>query len=357
MKVSILGVGLTSLALAKMLANERIKVDIFSDGKNRKINKIQTLGISKSNIEFFDKKILNIKKFLWDINRIEIYSDNLKNEKILEFENNEKILFSLITNFDLYNHLFLSLKKNKLITFKRLIDYEILMKKGYNLIFNCDYNHSISKKFFNKKIEKNYRGFAHITTFQHKKVLNNNIAVQVFTKKGPIAFLPLSPKETSVVYSVKGKKEINLNEFIKKYNLSYEILKINKSLSFPLKSSNLRTYYHENIIAFGDLLHKIHPLAGQGFNMTIRDIREIYNLIMFKKEHGLDLDKSICLEFEKRTKDKNYFFSQGIDLIYELFNFENRIKNKTLSKSIKFFGNNKIVNKFLTKFADNGVIY
>ena len=78
---------------------------------------------------------------------------------------------------------------------------------------------------------------------------------------------------------------------------------------------------------------------------------------MFKKEHGLDLDKSICLEFEKRTKDKNYFFSQGIDLIYELFNFENRIKNKTLSKSIKFFGNNKIVNKFLTKFADNGVIY
>ena len=357
MKVSILGVGLTSLALAKMLANERIKVDIFSDGKNRKINKIQTLGISKSNIEFFDEKILNIKKFLWDINKIEIFSDNLKNEKILEFENNQDTLFSLITNFDLYNHLFLSLKKNKFITFKKSIDYEILMKKGYNLIFNCDYNHSISKKFFSKKIEKNYKGFAHITTFQHKKVLNNNIAAQVFTKKGPIAFLPLSTNETSVVYSVKGNKDINLNEFIKKYNLSYEILKINKSLSFPLKSSNLRTYYHENIIAFGDLLHKIHPLAGQGFNMTIRDIKEIYNLIIFKKEHGLDLDKSICSDFEKKTKDKNYFFSQGIDLIYELFTFENRIENKILSKSIKFFGNNKIVNKFLTKFADNGVMY
>tara|TARA_B100001063_G_scaffold241660_1_gene268960 strand:- start:760 stop:1833 length:1074 start_codon:yes stop_codon:yes gene_type:complete len=356
MKVSILGNGLTSLALAKMLANEGIKVDIFSDKKSHKINEIQTLGISKSNVDFFNKKILNIKKSIWEIKKIEIFCDNLKNEKILNFENNKQTLFSITRNLDLYNNLLLSLNKDKLIKFKKKISHEHLLKRNYNLIFNCDYNNYISKKLFYRKIKKNYDSYAHISTFKHKRLSNNRIAYQVFTKKGPIAFLPISSTQTSIVFSAKGGKDISLNEFIKKYNFKYEILEINKSLSFPLKSSNLRSYYHDNIIAFGDLLHKLHPLAGQGFNMTIRDIKEIYNLIIFKKEHGLDIDKSICSDFEKKTKNRNYLFSQGIDFIYEFFNLENRFNNKTLSTSVQFFGRNQIVKNFLTKFADNGLV-
>ena len=119
MKVSILGSGLTSLTLAKMLINQGINVDIFSDQKDTIDNKIQTLGISKSNLDFFNENILNIKKFIWDINRIEIFSENFKNEKLLNFDNNNKTLFSIIRNFDLYNCLRLNLKKSKLIKFKK----------------------------------------------------------------------------------------------------------------------------------------------------------------------------------------------------------------------------------------------
>ena len=114
MKVSILGNGLTSLTLAKSLVNQGIKVDIFYNGKAKKNNKIQTLGISRSNIEFFNKYILNIKKLLWDINKIEIFSENLGNEKILNFKNNNEKLFSIIRNFDLYNYLLKNLSKDKL---------------------------------------------------------------------------------------------------------------------------------------------------------------------------------------------------------------------------------------------------
>ena len=356
MKVSILGNGLTSLTLAKMLVNEGIKVDVFSDGKNQKINKVQTLGISKSNIDFFNKKILNIKKFLWEIKKIEIYSDSLKNEEILNFENKNKVLFSILYNFNLYNSLFSSLNRNKLITFKNKIDYQSLIKKKYNLIFNCDQNHPISKRFFNKKIDKDYKSFAYITIFQHKNILNNHIASQIFTPKGPIAFLPISSRETSVVYSAKGKRDVNLNEYIKKYNFKYEILKIKETLSFPLKSSNLRSYYHGNIIAFGDLLHKLHPLAGQGFNMTIRDIKKIHELIEFKNQHGLDLDSSICADFEKNSKSNNYLFSNGIDLIYEFFNLENKLNTNVISKSVKFLGKNEIIKNFFIRSADNGII-
>ena len=74
MNVSILGDGLSSITLANMLVNQGVKVDIFSDKKTKKYNKIQTLGISKTNIEFFNNNILNINKFLWNIDNIEIYS-------------------------------------------------------------------------------------------------------------------------------------------------------------------------------------------------------------------------------------------------------------------------------------------
>ncbi len=355
MKISILGNGLTSLTLAKMLANQNVKVDVYSDKNTKKNNKIQTLGISKTNIEFFNDKILNIEKYVWDIKKIEIYTENLTKGKVLDFENNNERLFSIIKNFKLYNYLFSNLKKDKLVNFKGKVNYQKLVKNNYDLIFNCDYLSSISKKFFYKKMNKNYRSYAHVTTFKHNKILNDK-AIQIFTKKGPIAFLPISQTETSIVYSVRGEKNVNLNALIMKYNTKYKVLKLNKFLSFELKASNLRTYYHKNIIAFGDLLHRLHPMAGQGFNMNIRDMKEIYNLIEFKKEHGLNLDISICSDFEKNVKYKNYLFANGIDFIYELFNLESKINDDRLSKSVKFLGKNKIFNKFFTKFADNGIV-
>ena len=357
MKVCILGNGLTSLTLAKALVNLGINVDIFSDQKIKKYNKIQTIGISKNNIEFFNSNILNIKKLLWDINNIEIFSENLKNQKILNFENKNKRLFSIIRNFQIYNLLYLKLKQNNLVKFKKKFQKNILTNDKYKLIFNCEYNHSITRKFFNKRINKNYNSFAYITVIKHKKLNINNVASQIFTKMGPIAFLPISLTETSVVYSVKEKQKINLKNLIRKYNTKYKIIKIAKPENFELKFLILRNYYYKNIIAFGDLLHKIHPLAGQGFNMSIRDIKEITNLIEFRINHGLDLDNSICIDFEKKTRHKNYIFSNGIDFIYEYFNFENKINNNFLSNTVKHFGRNKFVNKYFKKLADNGIIY
>ena len=140
-----------------------------------------------------------------------------------------------------------------------------------------------------------------------------------------------------------------------KHNIKYKIKNIRNPSKFKLSSSNLRTYHHNNILAFGDLLHKVHPLAGQGFNMILRDIREIINLINLKKENGLALDKSICFDFEKKTKSKNYLFSNGIDLIYEFFNLESKINNNVLRKSVKFIGKNNNLNKIFMKIADKGL--
>ena len=89
--------------------------------------------------------------------------------------------------------------------------------------------------------------------------------------------------------------------------------------------------------------------------MTIRDIKVILELIKFKIDHGMDLDNSIFLDFEKNVKHTNYLFSNSIDFIYEFFNLESKTNNSIFSKSVKFIGQNKFANKLFTKFADNGI--
>jgi 2-octaprenyl-6-methoxyphenol hydroxylase len=122
-----------------------------------------------------------------------------------------------------------------------------------------------------------------------------------------------------------------------------------------LSSSNLRNYYYKNVLAFGDLLHRIHPLAGQGFNMTIRDIKILSEIIQSKIDLGMQIDSSILNEFEKKTKDKNFLFSNSIDLIYEIFHLEKKIKNKSFSKIIQMIGKNKTLGSYLVRFADKGL--
>tara|TARA_Y100000816_G_scaffold288686_1_gene273719 strand:+ start:649 stop:1725 length:1077 start_codon:yes stop_codon:yes gene_type:complete len=356
MKVCIIGSGLSALALAKALINKNINVEIVSKNKQIKINQSRTLGISKSNFNYFNKNIVNIEKIIWKIKKIEILSDNLKNEKILNFENKNDQIFSIVKNSEIYKILYKSLfnsSKYKKIKFKK----KISNFDSYDLIINTDYSNILTKKYFNKKILKNYNSLAYTTIIKHK-IISNNIATQIFTKKGPLAFLPISNQETSIVYSIYNSRidhKTNIVNLINHYNFKYKIKKIEKIDSFELKSFILRSYYHNNILAFGDLLHRIHPLAGQGFNMTIRDIKSLIQIINKKINLGLPLNKSINIEFEKKVKHKNFIFSNGVDLIYELFNFERKLKNNFLTKSIKLFGGSNQINKMFKKIADYGV--
>ena len=317
----------------------------------------RTLGISKSNVDFLNKSVIDVDKILWQLKKIEIFSDNLKNEKLLNFENNNDQLFSIIKNYDLYQILAKDLSKNKYFKKKQSSNKNLSFIHDYEIIINCDYFHDITKKYFNKKIVKKYNSIAYTTIISHKKTLNDT-AVQIFTKRGPLAFLPISNIETSVVFSVHNatKNMDNIEELIKAYNPKYEIKKIKKIESFELNSLNLRTYYHDNILAFGDLLHKIHPLAGQGFNMTIRDIKLFIDLIKNRIDLGLALDSSINYEFENSLRHKNFIFSNGVDVIHEFFNIERKIKSSFFSKSIQFLGKNSSINKIFSNIADKGIL-
>ena len=356
MTVCIIGSGLSALTLAKALVNKKIYVEIFMSKKKNQINKSRTIGISKSNFEYFNKNIINIEKLIWQLKKIEIFSENLKNEKILDFENNNEQLFSILKNYQLHDLLINSLSNNKFCK-KKTIKKKYLDLDNYNIIINTDHSNFLTKKYFNKKIIKSYNSSAYTTIIDHE-IQSNDTATQIFTKNGPLAFLPISKNKTSLVYSVhdfkKNNKE-NIKKLILKHNFKYKIKKIQKLEKFELKSYSLRTYHHKKILAFGDLLHKIHPLAGQGFNMTIRDVKFLMEIINERKSLGLPLDYMINSKFEKKMRHTNYIFSNSIDLIHELFNLERKSKSKILSKTIKLIGKNPKLNKVFKKIADQGV--
>ena len=104
----------------------------------------------------------------------------------------------MVKNDRLHKLLIRKISKNKFFK-KKLIkknySYVDLTKNNFDLIINCDSNNFISNKFFTKKLYKNYNNLAYTTILKHEKIVNN-VATQVFTKSGPIAFLPISNSET-----------------------------------------------------------------------------------------------------------------------------------------------------------------
>ena len=122
---------------------------------------------------------------------------------------------------------------------------------------------------------------------------------------------------------------------------------------FKLSFFLSKKYTFKNILSFGDTLHKVHPLAGQGFNMTVRDIKSLTDQIQKNIDLGLELSTAI-IAFEKDRKHNNFFFAYGIDFLYNFFEKENRFKildNKKISETLD---NSFFLKKISEKFANKG---
>ena len=358
MRICLIGKNLTNLVLAKNLSNKNLNIDIICDGKKEENFLQRTLAISKNNFNFLLKINKKINISYWPIKKIKIYGENNNSKELFEFKNKNSEIFYLVKYNDIFNSFYNVCKKNKYINFKIFTKKKYFIdKKKYKLIINSDSKNNFYNKSLNKGIEKNYNSIAYTGILNHERK-ENNVAVQIFTKFGPLAFLPLSNTKTSIVFSISKKFEINefeISNLIKKYNLIYKIKKINEFEKFNLKYLMLRNYIFKNTLYFGDLLHRIHPLAGQGFNMTIRDIKILSLLIDEKIELGLDLDNSIFYDFQKRTKHYNYIFGSGVDFIHDFFQIDNKTNNLLSGFIFKILRRNKLLNKYATLFADKGI--
>ena len=353
MNICLLGNNLTNLVLANILLKKKINVDIISQAKPTLLtNTVRTIAISNENYKFLKENIKGVSNLGWPTEKIKIYSDKNKSSELFEFKNNNQKNFYLLKYSALYN----LMKKNKFLKFIQLKNYnlDVIRKRNYDLIINSEQNNPITKKYFQKKIEKNYNSLAHTAIIDHKKI-ENKIATQIFTKKGPIAFLPLSNNQTSIVFSNNSTKlmgKLSLLQIINKYNRQYKINKISDVESVGIKFLVLRDYIFKNILSFGDLIHKVHPLAGQGFNMTIRDIKSLSNILDENIKLGINDGEIIAQKFQEKNKHLNFIYGLGIDTINTFFNFDSKLKNNLSEPIFKLLKGNKILNKYATSLSN-----
>ena len=359
MKLCIIGNGLTSLVLAKNLIKRNILVDISASSNKSKIFKNRTIGISEYNIRVLEKIFPSISNLGNPINKINIYNEKNKKE-IINFQNESRQQFSVFEYNRLYDFVKKSLTKDKK-NLKFLKNKKIVIEKirdKYDLIIDTELRDSFSKKYFYNKLKKNYYSNSYVSIINHKKI-NNNTAEQYFTKIGPLAFLPINYEKTSLVFSIieKNKKLLTnkkLISYIKSYNNKYNIKSFENFESFKINMVLLKKYYYKNVLVFGDKLHSIHPLAGQGFNMNLRDIEVLINILDKKIKLGLPIDESVSVEFEKSSKFKNIIFSSSIDFIHEFFLFEKKLPKNISNTIFYFFKKQKFLNKLSQEISNKG---
>ena len=138
----------------------------------------------------------------WPITKIKIFNQRNHLSESVDFSNESKTTFFLIKYTDLFNVLERACKKSKKISFKLIRNKEIenlAINNKYDFVINSDNKNILTKKYFNKMIKKDYNSSAFTGILHHNKI-KNNTAKQIFTKYGPLAYLPLSPTKTSIVY-------------------------------------------------------------------------------------------------------------------------------------------------------------
>lgn len=364
MKICLIGKNLVNLVISRVFINSGINVTLYKNNlkEKHKINKSRTVGLSQNSINFLEEQGINIKKIGHKINKINLQK-NGQEKNFLEFNANKtETCFTMIKNASLFNKVYKSLKKEKLYS-EKLIRIEkhykkILVKSKNNVIINSENNNYVTTKYFPNPIKKDYQSEAFTSIITHQNFKNDQ-ATQIFTNFGPLAFLPISRKQTSIVFSVYNNSKLNKNkikELIKRYNKNYIIKNFQKIESFPIRFSVARKYVYKNILLFGDNIHRVHPLAGQGFNMTIRDIITLNSLI--KKNISLGLDLQSCLKvFEKKRIHSNLLFSHGIDFIHEFFKLENKIGSSYTNKLFNIFNSSLLFKKLSQQMANRGKLF
>ena len=233
---------------------------------------------------------------------------------------------------------------------------EILLSKDKQItsqfIAGCDgRNSNIAKLASLKPISSDYNQTA-ITFTAKSSIKDLTIAHQVFSEKGIFAIMPL-PSNTSesthtVVWSVDNSKlqDQNISEYVKKYisyfekKLKIEIILNSNIISFNLSNHYFEEYISGSLVLIGDAAHSIHPIAGQGWNLGLRDIKSLTKILKKSK----DVENQIgTLEFCKTYNDLCYYDA------YRLFEITDKLdwifkKDQPHLKFIKKLGFN-IINK------------
>ncbi|HET7885220.1 MAG TPA: ubiquinone biosynthesis hydroxylase [Bradyrhizobium sp.] len=162
-------------------------------------------------------------------------------------------------------------------------------------------------------------------------------AEEHFLPAGPFAILPLTGKRSSLVWTEKraeaarivalGDEEFH-SELERRFGLHLgEVKALDKPRAFPLQYFVARSFIGERLALVGDAAHVIHPIAGQGLNMGLKDVAALAEVIVDAARLGIDPGQADVLERYQRwrrfdtmamgfaTNSLNFLFSNESTLL------------------------------------------
>jgi 2-octaprenyl-6-methoxyphenol hydroxylase len=150
-----------------------------------------------------------------------------------------------------------------------------------------------------------------VTTVGHERP-HNGRAEEHFLPAGPFAILPLTGNRSSIVWTERTREAERIvalpdaafhDELEKRFGLHLgDIDVIGPRRAFPLGLYTARSFIAERLALVGDAAHIIHPIAGQGLNMGLRDVAALAEAVADAARLGLDVGAPDVLERYQRWR-------------------------------------------------------
>ena len=164
-------------------------------------------------------------------------------------------------------------------------------------------------------IQKETKEYGHDALVSRVKaeLPHNNIAYERFTPSGPMALLPNGEAEFSLVWTGEKNKvdallALDDATFLTQLHSAFgdrvgKFLSIEKRMSFPLKLSTLKPSTAPHLAIIGNAAQTMHPVAGQGFNVGMRDAWTLANLIISTPQSSLGSPSMLTTYSKLRSRD------------------------------------------------------
>jgi 2-octaprenyl-6-methoxyphenol hydroxylase len=133
-----------------------------------------------------------------------------------------------------------------------------------------------------------------------------NVAYERFTESGPLAFLPMSAGRCAVVWSLAPDRvepllALDDAAFLaclqERFGLRLgRFLKVGKRAAYPLTHTKVTETVRPRLVLIGNAAHTVHPVAGQGFNLGLRDVAALAEILEDARRHGRDIGDLAVLQ-------------------------------------------------------------
>ena len=155
-------------------------------------------------------------------------------------------------------------------------------------------------------------------------------AWQRFLVTGPLALLPLADGRSSLVWSlpeVEAQRVLALDEQSFRDELGAasdfrlgRIITATPRAAFPLKLQLAKRYQAARFVLLGDAAHTVHPLAGQGVNLGLRDVIELRDTVLAAHLAGRDIGAPHVLRrYARRRRSADTLDALGFDALARIY--------------------------------------